>query len=102
MRAEFRRRRDAIVAGLDDLPGVSCVLPRGAFYAFPNVTETGVSASEIARRLLVDAGVAVLPGTALGERGEGYLRLFDANPLEAISVPLERMRTVAHDRMTLA
>src|SRR6476646_10648762 len=62
MLAEFRRRRDAVVAGLNQLPGVSCVTPRGAFYAFPNITETGLAAKELADRLLDEAGVAVLAG----------------------------------------
>jgi aspartate aminotransferase len=82
MRTEFRRRRDAVVAGLNALPGVSCVVPRGAFYAFPNVSRTGLAAKELADRLLDEAGVAVLAGTAFGEYGEGYLRVSYANSLE--------------------
>jgi aspartate/methionine/tyrosine aminotransferase len=69
MRGEFRRRRDAIVAGLNRLPGVTCALPRGAFYAFPNVSGTGLGAKELADRLLEEAGVAVLAGTAFGAYG---------------------------------
>jgi aspartate aminotransferase len=88
MLAEFRRRRDVVVPGLNDLPGVSCVTPRGAFYAFPNITGTGLGARELAERLLVDAGVAVLSGTAFGEYGEGYLRLSYANSLEQIEEAL--------------
>jgi aspartate/methionine/tyrosine aminotransferase len=100
MISEFRRRREAIVAGLNELPGVSCVPPHGAFYAFPNVTATAMSASELAERLLVEVGVAVLPGTAFGANGEGYLRLSYANSLEAICEALERMGEVlrAHAR----
>src|SRR5215471_943337 len=67
MLAEFTRRRNVVVPGLNALPGVSCVAPRGAFYAFPNVTRTGLGARELAETLLVDAGVAVLSGTAFGE-----------------------------------
>ena len=94
MRAEFRRRRDAVVTGLNELPGVSCVTPRGAFYAFPNVTGTGLGSRELADRLLSDAGVAVLSGTAFGEHGEGYLRLSYANSLENIAEALSEMRGV--------
>jgi aspartate/methionine/tyrosine aminotransferase len=88
MLAEFRRRRDLIVPGLNALPGVSCVTPRGAFYAFPNITATGLQSRELAERLLLDAGVAVLSGTAFGEHGEGYLRLSYANSLERLEEAL--------------
>jgi aspartate aminotransferase len=91
MRAEFRRRRDVVVPGLNALPGVSCVTPRGAFYAFPNISGTGLGAGALAERLLVDAGVAVLSGTAFGEYGEGYLRLSYANSLERIEEALSLM-----------
>jgi aspartate aminotransferase len=84
MLAEFRRRRDAIVTGLNELPGVSCVMPRGAFYAFPNITGTGIGSKELADRLLSEAGVAVLAGTAFGAYGDGYLRFSYANSLENI------------------
>src|SRR5437773_283630 len=66
----FRRRRDLVVEGLNALPGVSCIVPRGAFYAFPNVTRLGRPSAEIAERLLDDAGVALLAGTAFGAHGE--------------------------------
>jgi aspartate/methionine/tyrosine aminotransferase len=92
MRAEFRVRRDAIVAGLDELPGVSCAVPRGAFYAFPNVVATGLGSKQLADRLLDEAGVAVLSGTAFGAYGEGYLRLSYANTLENIGRALDAMR----------
>ncbi|MBM4441608.1 MAG: pyridoxal phosphate-dependent aminotransferase [Candidatus Rokubacteria bacterium] len=94
MVAEFRRRRDLIVDGLNRLPGVKCALPRGAFYVFPNVTGTGRSSAEIAQRLLDEAGVAVLAGTAFGEHGEGYLRLSYANSEANLRKALERMETV--------
>jgi len=94
MLAEFRRRRDAVVAGLNRLPGVSCVTPRGAFYAFPNITATGLAAKELADRLLNEAGVAVLAGTAFGAHGEGYLRLSYANSLENIDEALDSIRTL--------
>lgn len=88
MLAEFRRRRDVIVPGLNALPGVSCVMPRGAFYAFPNITGTALSSRDLAERLLVEAGVAVLSGTAFGDYGEGYLRLSYANSLDRLEEAL--------------
>jgi aspartate aminotransferase len=94
MVAEFRRRRDLIVEGLNRLPGVKCALPRGAFYVFPNVTGTGRASAEIASRLLDEAGVAVLSGTAFGEHGEGYLRLSYANSEANLRKALERMESV--------
>ncbi len=92
MLAEFRRRRVAIVAGLNELPGVSCLEPDGAFYAFPNITGTGMNSRELADRLLQEAGVACLAGTAFGEYGEGYLRFSYANSLDNIGIALQRMR----------
>jgi aspartate/methionine/tyrosine aminotransferase len=91
MQREFRRRRDAIVAGLNALPDVSCVTPRGAFYAFPNISATGLDAKEVADLLLERAGVAVLAGTAFGSYGEGHLRLSYANSLENIERALAAM-----------
>ncbi len=94
MVAEFRRRRDLVVDGLNTLPGVRCVLPRGAFYVFPNITGTGRSSAEVAERLLTEAGVATLSGTAFGEYGEGYLRLSYANSEANLREALTRMRPV--------
>ncbi len=94
MLAEFRRRRDAIVAGLNELPDISCVTPRGAFYAFPNIAATGLAANKLADRLLSEAGVAVLAGTAFGSMGEGFLRLSYANSLENIEEALRSMRAL--------
>jgi aspartate/methionine/tyrosine aminotransferase len=91
MRAEFRRRRDAVVAGLNRLPDVTCATPRGAFYAFPNVSGTGLRSKELADRLLDEAGVAVLSGTAFGQYGEGHVRLSYANTLENIEAALQAM-----------
>ena len=99
MFAEFRIRRDAIVAGLNDLPGVSCRLPLGAFYAFPNITGTGLASDELATALLDDAGVACLAGTAFGANGEGYLRFSYANSLENIALALESMRSLLLERV---
>jgi len=91
MIAEFRRRRDFLVDALNALPGVSCVRPRGAFYAFPNITGTGLAADELSRRLLDEAGVATLPGTAFGPAGAGYLRLSYASAFERLEAAVERM-----------
>ena len=92
MVAEFKRRRDLFVDGLNTLPGVRCAKPRGAFYAFPNVTGTRKSSSEVAERLLNEAGVAALSGTAFGAHGEGYLRFSYANSEANLRKALERMR----------
>jgi aspartate aminotransferase len=91
MRAEFDRRRKAVTAGLNRLPGVSAVTPKGAFYAFPNVSRTGWKAKPLASALLQDAGVATIGGPDFGVHGEGYLRLSYANSLENIERALERI-----------
>jgi aspartate aminotransferase len=90
-REEFMARRQLIVEGLNAIDGVSAVMPRGAFYAFPNVSSFGRSSNEIADHLLYDAGVCVLSGTAFGSGGEGYVRLSYANSRENISRALERI-----------
>jgi len=94
MVAEFRRRRDVIVSGLNAIPGVSCVVPDGAFYAFPNISETGVPASLLAERLLNEAGVACLAGTAFGPCGEGFLRFSYANSVANIEMALDAMKAL--------
>jgi aspartate/methionine/tyrosine aminotransferase len=94
MVAEFKRRRDLVVDGLNRLPGVKCARPRGAFYVFPNITGTRRSSAEVADRLLNEAGVAVLAGTAFGQYGEGYLRLSYANSEANLRTALERMRPI--------
>ncbi len=91
MGAEFDRRRKAVVAGLNALPGVSCITPKGAFYAFPNVSQTGWKAKPLASALLEDAGVATIGGPDFGVFGEGYIRLSYANSLENIEKALQRM-----------
>jgi aspartate aminotransferase len=91
MVAEFRRRRDAIVDGLRRIPGFKCPRPQGAFYVFPNITGTGFSAKALADRLLDEAGVACLSGTAFGEWGEGHLRFSYAASLENIQEALKRI-----------
>jgi aspartate aminotransferase len=89
---EFRRRRSVIVAGLNDIPGITCLEPQGAFYVFPNITGTGLTSSELAGRLLDDAGIAALSGTAFGRYGEGYLRFSYANSVENIQTALDAVR----------
>ena len=88
MAAEFRRRREIIVAGLNRIPGLSCLTPGGAFYVFPNVTALGMPSRQVAEHLLQQAGVACLAGTAFGRHGEGYLRLSYANSVENINKAL--------------
>jgi aspartate/methionine/tyrosine aminotransferase len=90
-REEFIARRSLIVEGLNAIPGVSCVMPHGAFYAFPNVSSFGRTSAEIADHLLYDAGVCGLAGTAFGRHGEGYLRFSYANSRENIGRALERI-----------
>ena len=92
MLEELRARRGLVVAGLNDLPGVSCAMPRGAFYAFPNVADVPVGAAELADRLLEEAGVALLAGNAFGAVGEHNLRVSYASSRENLVRALERMR----------
>jgi aspartate/methionine/tyrosine aminotransferase len=94
MVAEFRKRREVIVSGLNKLTGITCKMPHGAFYAFPNTTGTGMKSKQLADHLLYNAGVAVLSGTSFGKYGEGYLRLSFANSIENIKKALERMARV--------
>jgi aspartate aminotransferase len=91
MRAEFQRRRDAFVAGLNRIKGFSCRMPKGAFYAFPNITKTGWTSKRLADALLEEAGVACLSGTAFGDFGEGYLRFSVANSLENLNQALAQI-----------
>ena len=91
MSAEFKHRRDVFVAGLNKIKGFSCRVPKGAFYAFPNITKTGWPSKKLADALLEQAGVACLSGTAFGEYGEGYLRFSVANSLENLNKALVRI-----------
>ncbi len=93
MRAEFKKRRDVMVAGLNKIKGFSCRLPHGAFYVFPNIRASGWPSKKLADALLDDAGVAGLSGTAFGEFGEGYLRFSVANSIENIEKALDRVDT---------
>jgi len=91
MRDEFKRRRDAFVVGLNQVKGFSCRMPKGAFYAFPNITKTGWPSKKLANALLEEAGVACLSGTAFGDYGEGFLRFSVANSLENLNKALDRL-----------
>src|SRR5215471_4956395 len=92
---EFRRRRDVIVKGLNEIPGFRCSVPAGAFYAFPNITGTGMSSKDLANFLLNEAGVACLWGTAFGQYGDGYLRFSYANSLTNIQEAIGRIKKVS-------
>jgi aspartate aminotransferase len=95
MVAEFKRRRDAIVKGLNTIPGFRCPVPAGAFYAFPNVEGTGMGSKDLADHLLYEGGVACLDGQCFGAEGCGYLRFSYANSLENILEAVERIRKVS-------
>lgn len=91
---KFRDRRNVIVKGLNEVNGFRCIMPMGAFYAFPNITETGKTSNELADYLLEKSGIAVLPGTAFGPGGEGYLRFSYASSIENIKEAIEKMKDV--------
>jgi aspartate aminotransferase len=93
MIAEFRRRRDVIVDGLNHIEGISCLKPEGAFYVFPNITGTGLRSKEFAEMMLEQAGVACLSGTSFGEYGEGYVRFSYANSVENIREALASIKS---------
>jgi aspartate aminotransferase len=96
MCAEFKKRRDVMVAGLNQIQRFSCRLPKGAFYVFPNITKTRWPSKKLADALLDDAGVAALSGTAFGHFGEGYLRFSVANSIENIEKALDRVNDWAN------
>jgi len=93
MVTEYQLRRDVIVAGLNNIPGITCRKPQGAFYAFPNIKGTGMTSNELANLILEKAGVALLPGSSFGAFGEGYLRLSYANSIPNIEKGLARIRS---------
>lgn len=95
MVAEFKKRRDVIVKGLNEIPGFRCTTPMGAFYAFPNVTGTGIPSAELAELILNEAGVACLDGAGFGAEGKGYLRFSYANSLTNIEEALRRIRKLS-------
>jgi aspartate aminotransferase len=92
MVAEFRARRDLVVDGLNAIPGISCLRPQGAFYVFPDISAMGLSGAELADRLLHEAGVCVLAGTAFGHVGTGHVRISYANSRENLTEALRRIR----------
>ena len=89
---EFRARRDLIVDGLNDIPGFDCLRPQGAFYVFPDISGTGLSGAELTERLLQEAGVCVLAGTAFGGVGTNHIRISYANSRENLTEALGRIR----------
>jgi aspartate/methionine/tyrosine aminotransferase len=93
MVAEFKKRRDIIVDGLNRIPGIRCATPNGAFYVFPNIEDTGMTSRALADALLEEAGVACLAGESFGEFGDGYLRFSFANSTENIEKALDRIET---------
>jgi aspartate aminotransferase len=97
MVSEFRGRRDLVVTGLNALPGVSCRVPRGAFYAFPDVSGVPIPSGELADRLLEEAGVALLDGAGFGARGERHLRISYAASRDQLALALDRMRQFLED-----
>ena len=88
----FDERRHVIVEGLNALPGMRCVMPGGAFYAFPNIAGTGLGAGELQEALLLEAGVATVAGTSFGRHGEGFIRFSYANSTENIRTAIDRIR----------
>jgi len=92
MMKRFKEKRDRIIFGLNSIKGFNCKKPKGAFYAFPNIMETGMTSQECADHLLYNAGVAVLPGTAFGPYGEGYLRFSYATTLENIDLAIVKIK----------
>ena len=94
MIAEFKKRKDVIVDGLNAIPGISCRMPKGAFYVFPNIKDTGLTSAEAEDKFLNEAGVAALKGTSFGSNGEGYLRFSYANSTENILEALNRIEGV--------
>lgn len=92
MKRQYRRRREIIVGGLNDMKGVSCLMPKGAFYAFPNISKLGIPSREFAMRLLKEKHVVVVPGTGFGEGGEGFVRLAYATSEDNIREGLRRIK----------
>src|SRR5262245_34511013 len=99
MIAEFRRRREAIVEGLNSIPGIRCLKPAGAFYVFPNVRGLNRTSAEVEHALLNEAGVAALSGTAFGPHGEGYVRFSYANSIENIREGLRRIESLVQSHV---
>ncbi len=100
MVAEFDARRRLVVDLLNDIPGVSCITPKGAFYAFPNISATGIKAKALASALLEGPGVATIGGPDFGTLGEGFIRLSYANSQDNIREALARMKTYLSETAT--
>ena len=98
MVAEFKSRREMLINGLNSIKGISCVTPKGAFYAFPNIKATGLRSGEFADRMLMEGGVALLSGTSFGNFGEGYIRLSFANSQENLQIALDRIENFLADK----
>ena len=98
MVAEFKKRRDLIVSGLNKIPGFSCRKPKGAFYVFPNIKKTGMTSREMEDFLMNQAGVAALSGTAFGKFGEGYVRFSYANSQENLKKALTKIEQALKSR----
>ncbi len=92
MMDDYRRRRDFFIGGLNEIPGISCLMPRGAFYAFPNVSALPLSADAFASHLLDEVGVATLPGSAFGAGGKGHVRMCFAASMADLEEGLARIR----------
>lgn len=95
MVAEFQRRRDIVYEGINQIDGLSCVKPQGAFYAFVNIKKTGLSSEEFAERLLREKHVGVVPGNGFGNSGEGFVRISYATSTEAIYEGIKRIKEFA-------
>jgi aspartate/methionine/tyrosine aminotransferase len=92
MMAEYKQRRDLLVTGLNAISGISCHLPGGAFYAFPNISSFGMSSEMFADYMLENAGIAILPGSCFGQQGEGFVRMVYASSRDNISEALIRLK----------
>jgi aspartate/methionine/tyrosine aminotransferase len=97
MMLNYRQRRDFLVDGLNAIPGIECESPKGAFYAFPDISSFGITSEEFASKALQDCGVALLPGTDFGKNGEGFVRLSFANSELRINEALSRLRNFCQE-----
>lgn len=98
MMAEYQKRRDILVAGLNNIPGIKCIKPEGALYVFPNIAGTGMTSEEFADFALEKAGVALLPGNNFGEHGQGFVRLCYVNTLENIELAIKKLAQAIKER----
>jgi aspartate aminotransferase len=93
---EYKKRRDLLVSGLNNLRGFRCQVPQGAFYVFPNIEETGLTSSQISKHMMDKAGVIVSPGDIFGKYGEGFIRLTYANSMDNISKAIDKLYKIFH------